>query len=221
MKNMSRRRFTGTVLGTAAAGVLAREAMAQSTGAAKVLVVGVACSPRKGMTTAQGVNIALEAAAGVDARIETKLMDLGGMHISGWSPDIQEDDFSQLLPILRDERLGGLIVGSPVYFRGMSALCKAFIERLAVLRKPSMLLADKPAGALSVGAYRNGGQELAISQIHHALLCHEAVVVGGREPAFQGATLQSSGDSIADDELGQLSARKLGEHVAQVALSKA
>lgn len=220
MRNMSRRRFAGTVLGSTAAGILAQETLADSAEGAKILVVGVACSPRKGMTTTQGVSIALKAAAEVDARIETKLMDLGGMRIAGWSPDIQEDDFSQLLPTLRSKQLGGLIVGSPVYFRTMSALCKAFIERLAALRKPRMLLADKPAGALSVGAYRNGGQELVISEIHRALLCHEAVIVGGREPAFQGATLLNSDDSIVEDGLGRLSAEMLGKHIAQAALDR-
>jgi multimeric flavodoxin WrbA len=100
----------------------------------------------------------------------------------------------------------------------MSSLCKAFIERCAALRKP-MVLADKPVGALAVGAFRNGGQELVIEQIQAALLCHQAAIVGGRPPAFQGATLwNSAGDDIAKDEIGIDTAKKLGTHVAEAAL---
>jgi len=71
----------------------------------------------------------------------------------------------------------------------MIALCKAFLERLVVLRKPKLLLADVPIGVLSVGVYRNGGQELVIEQIRTAMLCHEVMVVGGKPGAHRGATL--------------------------------
>jgi multimeric flavodoxin WrbA len=101
----------------------------------------------------------------------------------------------------------------------MSALCKAFLERLAVLRKPKLLLADVPVGVLSVGAYRNGGQELVIEQIQAALLCHEVMVVGGKPRAHQGATLWNNyNDDIMKDEFGIESAKRLGERVAEAAL---
>lgn len=101
----------------------------------------------------------------------------------------------------------------------MSSLCKAFLERLAVLRKPKLLLADKAVGALAVGAYRNGGQELVIEQIHTAMLCHEVVIVGGKPGAHQGATLWNAyNDDIAKDEFGIATARQLGKRVAEAAL---
>jgi multimeric flavodoxin WrbA len=101
----------------------------------------------------------------------------------------------------------------------MSALCKAFLERIAVLRSPKLLLADKPLGALSVGAYRNGGQELVIEQIMTAMLCHEVMVVGGKPSAHQGATLWNAyKDDIMKDEFGIESAKRLGERVAEAAL---
>jgi multimeric flavodoxin WrbA len=101
----------------------------------------------------------------------------------------------------------------------MSALCKAFLERCAVLRKPKLLLADKPVGVLAVGAFRNGGQELVIEQIQAALLCHEMMIVGGKPGAHQGATLWNFADDvITKDEFGMDTARKLGIRVAEAAL---
>jgi len=101
----------------------------------------------------------------------------------------------------------------------MSALCKAFLERIAVLRSPKLLLADKPVGVLAVGAYRNGGQELVIEQIQTVMLCHEVMIVGGKPKAHQGATLWNNyNDDITKDEFGMDSARKLGIRVAEVAL---
>ena len=191
-----------------------------------VLVLGVSCSPRKGKTTATSIAAALESAGKVNPRITTNLIDLGGMTITGSdgasSPGGAagvEDDFNKLLPLLQSPNLGGMIIGSPCYFRSMSSLCKAFLERLAILRKPELLLADLPVGALSVGAYRNGGQELVIEQILTVMLCHECMLVGGKPRAHQGATLWNAyKDDITQDEFGMESAHNLGIRVAEAAL---
>ena len=188
----------------------------------KVTIVGISCSPRKGMTTATGVRVALEAAGTVNANISTELIDLGGITFSGWtgSPPVSKDDFDkQVLPKLKDTFVKGLIIGSPVYFRNASSICMAFLERLATLRKPRLLLADKAVGILSVGAYRNGGQEMVIQQIQTAMLCHEVVIVGGKPGAHQGATLWNAyKDDIMKDGFGIDSAEKLGIRVAETAL---
>ncbi|MBN1561047.1 hypothetical protein JW998_12410, partial [candidate division KSB1 bacterium] len=63
------------------------------------------------------------------------------------------------------------------------------------------------------------GQELAIQQIQTAMLCHEAVIVGGKAAAFQGATLLNDGsDDILKDEFGIKSAQQLGVRVAEAAI---
>ncbi len=214
-QNVSRRNFLATA-GVAALGAgVARAAE----GAGKTMtIIGVACSPRKGMTTAKAVQAALDAAKGADPRIEVELIDRGELNIAGYSPKPPQDDFAALLPKLQDPAVGGLIIGSPSYFRGMSALCKAFIERCAPLRDPKMLLADKPVGVVAVGQFRNGGQELVIEQIQAAMLCFGMVPVGGHAPAFQGATVLSTKDDISTDTLGLDTAKKLGAHVAEMAL---
>ncbi len=223
---MERRRLLTTALAAGAAASLG----VSTTNAAEsesVKIIGVSCSPRKGKTTATSLKVALTAARGVDPRIETQLIDLGGLSVAGSlggasSAEAKQpkDDFEiEVEPFLRAPNLGGLIIGSPCYFRTMSALCKAFMERLQAFRSPKLLLADMPVGVLSVGAHRNGGQELVIQEIQTAMLCHEVMVVGGKPRAHQGATLWNNyNDDIMKDEFGIETARQLGVRVAEAAL---
>jgi len=221
---MDRRHFlsSGLAVGATVAGM---STDTQASQVESLTILGIACSPRKGKTTATSVKVALEAAEQVNDSIRTELIDLGGMTIPGWngSGQFPEDDFSkQILPKLRDPNLCALIIGSPVYFRNMSSLCMAFLERMAALRKPKLLLADKVVGALSVGAYRHGGQELVIQQIQTGMLCHETFLVGGKPGAHQGATLWNAhGDDITKDEFGMATARQLGTRVAEAVMSLA
>ncbi len=218
--------ITGGVAAGAYMGLGAMSATAQAADD-KVRIVGISCSPRKGMTTATSVQTALAAAQEHDSRIETQFIDLAGMKMYGWEPEDAKSgrdkptDFQRFVePALRAPDLGGVIIGSPVYYRAVTALCKAFLEETAVLRSPQMLLANIPVGALAVGSARNGGQELTIEQIHVAMLCHECIIVGGEAPAFQGATLWNAhNDDIMKDESGIASARKLGRQVARTALA--
>jgi multimeric flavodoxin WrbA len=220
---MNRRKFMAETIAAGTA-VSIGSASASAKTNKTIRIVGVSCSPRKGKTTATAIEAALDAAQEVDPHIKVELLDLGGLEISGFSASAEQpkDDFDGILPKLRDPVPDGLVIGSPSYFRTMSALCKAFLERLAVLRKPRLLLADKPAGVLAVGAYRNGGQELVIEQIQAALLCHNVIIVGGKPGAHQGATLWNAyNDDITMDEFGMDTARKLGTRVAEAALSLA
>lgn len=220
-ENITRRNFLATA-GTAALAATATSALAAESSSGKTLkILGIACSPRKGMTTAKSVQAALDAAKAVDARITVELIDLGGLSIAGWSPAIPKDDFDAILPKLKDPQLGGLIIASPSYFRSLSSLCKAFIERCMPLREGAMLLANKPVGALAVGGNRNGGQELVIEQILMAMLSYGMVPVGGNSPAMLGGTLWSVKDEVGQDEAGLQSAKLLGTHVAEVALKLA
>jgi multimeric flavodoxin WrbA len=223
---MDRRGFVTSGIAAGLGIVSAGTASANKQDSGQIKIVGISCSPRKGKTTATAVNIALEAAKTVNSKIETQLLDLGGMDISGWSGGAKpgegqqtKDDCDLVLPMLKDPVPDGIIIGSPCYFRSMSSLCKAFLERIAVLRSPALLLADKPVGVLSVGAYRNGGQELVIEQIQTAMLCHEVMIVGGKPRAHQGATLWNAyKDDITKDEFGIESAKLLGVRVAEAAL---
>jgi multimeric flavodoxin WrbA len=220
-ENLNRRSFLATA-GSAALAATATSVLAAEPGMAPpVKILGVACSPRKGMTTAKSVQAALDAAKAVSPRIQVELIDLGGLSIAGWSPNIPKDDFDAILPKLGDPQLGGLILGSPSYFRSLSALCKAFIERCMPLREPTMVLANKLVGAVATGGNRNGGQELVIQQILTAMLSYGMVPVGGNAPAMLGGALVSAQDSVAQDEAGLKSAALLGAHVGELALKLA
>lgn len=218
--NLTRRTFLTTTGAAVLATSLARGAEETSKGKS-VKILGIACSPRKGMTTAKSVQTALDAAKSVGARITIELIDLGGLSIAGWSPKLPQDDFDAILPKLKDPQLGGLIIGSPAYFRSLSSLCKAFIERCMPLREGAMLLENKVVGALAVGGGRNGGQELVVQQILTAMLSYGMVPIGGKSPAMLGGTLWNTKDDVSQDESGLQSAKLLGQHVAEVALKLA
>jgi multimeric flavodoxin WrbA len=222
--DLSRRGLLGAAV---AAGAMAGATVAQDAGGAakKIKVVGIACSYRKGKTTAAGLRIALDAAKEAGAEIE--LIELAGMNIPGGPaagvplPAGQEDDFPKVAEKLSDPAVAGILIGSPVYFNTLSSLCKAFLDRCMVFRK-NFSLANKAGGALAVGAARNGGQELTVQAIQSVLTCHEMVVVGtGRPSGRMGATLVNQNDDVSGDAFGVGTAKDLGRRVAEVALRMA
>jgi multimeric flavodoxin WrbA len=228
-EHVSRRGFLG-VVGTGAASLAAASALAAEAAAEKPRkIVAVACSPRKGKTTAQALGICLEAAKAVDPeRIEVELVELAGLSIPAYvvagiplEPG-DRDDFPKAAVKLMDPNLAAIIVGTPVYFAGMTALCKAFIDRLGAFRRDNFALSGKIGAALAVGGVRSGGQELAIQNVQAALYCQEMLVVGdGRPTGHFGARLWNPGtDDISGDEFGVATARNLGRHVAEVALAR-
>jgi multimeric flavodoxin WrbA len=190
-------------------------------------IIGVACSLRKGRTTAASMEFCLQAAKAVaPERIDVELIDLAGMKIpAGPAAGLplapgEQDDFPKVAAKLSDPKVAGIIVGTPVYFGNMTSLCKAFLERCVAFRKNDFALANKVAGALAVGGARNGGQELTLRSVQTALFAQEMIVVGdGRPTAHWGATLWNNWkDDISKDEIGLKTAQNLGRRVAEVAL---
>jgi hypothetical protein len=156
---LTRRNFVSVAATATLAGSIAPIAAAVEGEGKSLKILGISCSPRRGMTTAKAVQAALDAAKSVDARIQVELIDLGGLTSPVGRPTPSEDDFNAILPKLQDPAVAGLIIGSPSYFRGLSSLCKAFIERCAPLREPKMLwTANRSASsppAVSATAGRN------------------------------------------------------------------
>jgi multimeric flavodoxin WrbA len=193
-----------------------------------IKIIAVSCSPRPGKTTAAALQACLDAAKAVDPSIEVELIELAGLSIPGQVAAGlplaagQKDDFPALVAKLADPKVAGILIGSPVYFSGMSSLCKAFLDRCITFRKQDFALAGKVAGAVAVGGARNGGQELTVQSIHTALLCQGMVVVGSGPPTARiGATLWSQKGDISKDEFGLATAKDLGRRVAEVALRMA
>ena len=235
---VTRRNFlsaAGTVAAGAAAGVVMTAEVAPAAEAAPakpVKIIGVCCSPRKGKTTATSLGVCLAAAKAVDPRIEIELIELAGLKIPGevaagvpLEPG-ERDDFPPFTAKLGDPAVGGIILGTPVYFGNMSSLCKAFLERWMVFSKDKTLT-DKVGGVLAVGGARNGGLELTVRSVQASLMAQQMIVVGDGVPtghwggtvwAGAEAVKASPNNDITRDENGMATVKNLGRRVAELAL---
>ena len=192
-------------------------------------ILGICCSPRKGHTTFKAMKVCLAAAREVGDKIDTELIELADKKIGPCiACDICrqglvcgiDDDFAELISLIADKDVVGLIIGTPVYFGSMTAQCKAFLDRCVVFRRNGWLLRDKIAGVLAVGGVRHGGQELTLQALRAAMLCHDMICVGDGHPSGHfGAALYSGGENgIETDEAGLETSRNLGRRVAEVAV---
>ena len=141
---VTRRGFLNQVsIGTAAAAAAATATSAQAAEpGAKIKIIGIATSLRKGKTTAAAVQRALEAAKAVAPdRIEVELIDIAGLKfpvgilVGETLAPGEQDDFPPIAEKLSAPNVAGIIVGTPTYFANMSSLCKAFLERWMLFRK--------------------------------------------------------------------------------------
>jgi multimeric flavodoxin WrbA len=222
MTDVDRRSLLKAAGAVAVAGAFGAEAGAEAGQVQKI--IGISGSPRKGRTTAEAVQIALAAAQESVPGLQVEFIDLAEFRIPGnvaagipLAPG-EQDDFSELLPRLNDPSIIGIIIGSPVYFGNMSALCKAFLDRCMALRSDGFKWRNKVAGVMAVGNARNGGQELTIASIKIALQGQDVLAVGTGAPSVRiGASLWNQEDSIAGDTLGMDTAKDLGRNVAAIA----
>ena len=185
-------------------------------------VIGISGSPRPEGNTTLLVREALNAIA--EEGIETEFISLADKELNPCiGCNICEeigsrqiiDDVDEILQKMKEA--DGIIVGSPVYFGGVTAQLKILMDRSRPLRR-GFQMSNKVGGAIAVGASRNGGQETTIQQIHNFFLIHSMIVVGDKEPtAHYGGTGVGAGvDDCKNDEVGIETARNLGKKVAEV-----
>jgi multimeric flavodoxin WrbA len=226
MKSVTRRDFVTSSVAAIAGPAAASE---QASSDEKVRIIAISCSPRKGKSTAAALQVCLDAAKEVSPRIESDLIELAGLKINGnvaagvpLEPG-ERDDFPTLVPKLKDSRVRGIIIGTPVYFGNMSSLCKAFLDRCIILYQPDYAWHNKVAGVVAVGGSRNGGQEATIQSVQMSLFCQEMILVGNGRPSSRlGGTVWSGADGgILKDEYGMMTTKALGRRVAEVALRMA
>ncbi|ABR53925.1 NADPH-dependent FMN reductase [Methanococcus vannielii SB] len=185
-------------------------------------IVGISGSPRKNGNTSYLVKEALKAAE--EKGFKTEFISLSGLELNPCiacdmckkeDSCIIVDDINEIMEKI--EAADGLILGSPVYFGGVSAQTKTIIDRSRPLRS-GFKLKYKVAAAISSGASRNGGQETTIRQIHDFFLIQSMIVVGDSEPsAHYGGTGQGkSPEDTKTDAFGIETSRNTGKRVAEV-----
>src|SRR5574342_86731 len=110
-----------------------------------------------------------------------------------------------------------VIVGSPVYFGGMSGDVKTFFDnwssKFGLFRDRKMR--NKVGGAFATGASFSNGKETTIFGIFAAMLINQMIVVSGGGGFCASATAGADSRGSAEKELAE--ARDLGRRIAEVA----
>ncbi|ACV25156.1 flavodoxin family protein [Methanocaldococcus fervens] len=185
-------------------------------------VIGISGSPRPEGNTTLLVREALNAVA--EEGIETEFISLADKELNpciGCNVCVETgscqivDDVDEILEKMKEA--DGIIIGSPVYFGGVTAQLKMLMDRSRVLRR-GFQLKNKVGGAIAVGAARNGGQETTIQQIHNFFLIHSMIVVGDSDPSahYGGTGVGGAPGDCKNDKIGLETSRNLGKKIAEV-----
>lgn len=94
------------------------------------------------------------------------------------------------------EKADALILGSPVYFGGLTAQMKAFIDRVGYAGRPHKLLKGKVCASVAV-ARRNGALS-AFNSMNNLFTIGEAIVVGSSY--WNQGVARQFGDAEKDEE---------------------
>ena len=133
-------------------------------------------------------------------------------HKTAWSCPIEDDAIRVLKKMVEAD---AILIGSPVYFGGVTAQLKALFDRSAIPYQGSELR-DKIGGALSCGGARQGGQEMTVTQIIVFFMTHDMQVANTGDGAYGAMGVADGEGDIVDDEEGLSSARNLGQRTAQL-----
>ena len=127
-------------------------------------VLGIVCSPRKGGNTEVLVGEVLANAKDLGAEIELEFIANKNIAPCDGCESCMatgkckvEDDMQELYSKLMEA--DGIILGTPVYFWGMTSQAKAFLDRTFVFRKERPLR-NKIAGVIVVARLRGASETL-------------------------------------------------------------
>jgi multimeric flavodoxin WrbA len=218
----------------------------------KIKILGISGSPRKNGNTDYMVKMALLAARQVKG-VETEfiqLKDYGiksgciACHRCDKAPSIEKLCYlkgDRLNEILKKEvEANGFIWGSPVYWQGVTAQFKMWLDRHEAMGSASGAPnRNKPVGCVTVGMCRSGGQAQTIEDMHRAALMMDMIPIGASAVgSFLGAAgihgacgIQcgwpetEGGDFVGKeafnwvqyDELAIMACLVIGERVAEMA----
>jgi multimeric flavodoxin WrbA len=109
-----------------------------------------------------------------------------------------------------------IIMASPAYYAMVSGRMKNFMDRSLPVRRNGMKLSGKIGGAISVGASRNGGQELVCQQIKTWMGLHEMLTVTDKDTAhFGGIAWAERGKDPSRDRIGVQTCENLGKKILE------
>jgi multimeric flavodoxin WrbA len=179
-------------------------------------VIGISGSPRKGGNTEALIRYALKpfyekgwevtefflSSKTINPCIGCEICNETG------SCTIENDDMFFLLNEF--ENCDALIIGSPTYYRNVTAQLKALFDRSFVF-KNRKLLEGKLGGAIAIGRGEGGGQSLVLSIIHNYFLSSGALCIPCEINGLS-ARADKPGD-ILKQENRLRQARVLGENI--------
>lgn len=216
----------------------------------KIKVLGINGSPRRRANTRIMLNEALKAASKL-RDVETEYISVAEHKILGGctacfichkKPSLIElcrgykepDDVNMILRKMLDAE--AWIIGTPVYFGGVTAQLKCLIDRSHPVQPCGRAFRNKVCGVITMAYARMGGSEATIDDIHHWLMNLDAIVVGlGPERTGQGdssywgasgcqgwpqplsSTAKGAFEAVKQDAIGLTAARTLGKRVAELA----
>lgn len=133
-----------------------------------------------------------------------------------WTCPIKDDAVGALKKMVSSD---GILIGSPVYFGGVTSQLKALFDR-SIMAYKRMELKDKVGGALSCGGGSHGGQELTIWQIVTFFTTHDMIVANSTGGLFGAMAVGNDIGDVTGDLEGLKSARNLGQRMADILASR-
>jgi multimeric flavodoxin WrbA len=125
------------------------------------------------------------------------------------------DDMASIRRLM--ESADAIIIASPSYYACVSGKTKNMFDRSLPLRRNGYKLSNKIGGAISVGASRNGGQEIVCKQILTWFGLQEMIAVTDKKTAhFGGIGWVPRGKAPEDDGIGIETCENLGTKVVEV-----
>jgi multimeric flavodoxin WrbA len=179
-------------------------------------------SPRKNGNTFYFLSLVMNE---LESRgIETQLIQSGDRNIHGCvacgkcrtseTPKCAfgDDIVNESIETIKDA--DALILGSPVYFGGITAQMKAFIDRVGYVSRPHKLLKGKVCASIAVA--RRNGALAAFNQMNNLFTISECIVVGSSY--WNQGVARDIGDAEKDLE-GVETMKTLGQNIADVLFS--
>ncbi|MCP4751944.1 MAG: flavodoxin family protein [Proteobacteria bacterium] len=181
-------------------------------------VVGINGSPRKKGNTGILINMVFEELE--TEGITTEFVQLGGKEIKGCRScykcfekkdrrcTVDNDELNPCLEKILEA--DGIILGSPVYFSGMTAEIKALIDRCGLVGTANGGLFKRKVGA-SVVAARRAGAVSTFDAINHFFLYGEMFVPGS---CYWNVAIGLNPGDVEKDEEGANIMKVLGQNMA-------